>query len=76
MASKLSWGQIDPAHLIEWLDAVSSRDGTIVFMFGGYGHYYKVSWKMEGVTGYATAETARGLVHAVNTKLLGIRTDA
>lgn len=67
----LDWGKLDPKDRAAWDNHVCVQDGTITYMFGGYGHYYKVTWRIGGQNGYATGTSIESITKAVNTKLLG-----
>lgn len=61
MAYEQSWYEVDLEALIEFMQIVSLSGGIASQMFGGYGHYYKVVWSLEGQNGFVTSQTSTGI---------------
>ena len=57
MTEPLSWYSTDLESVMTLMQEVSEADGVCSFMFGGHGHYYKISWSIGGVHDFISAET-------------------
>lgn len=71
MADDLSWTRVEHSLLTIAMDHVSAQEGTITFMFGGYGHYLNCTWKIGGVAGKASGRTAEEFERRLRERLLG-----
>lgn len=56
MAKQLEWEVALSGEVLMLLQAVSDADGVCSFMFGGHGHYYKISWSIGGRHDFISAE--------------------
>lgn len=58
---QLDWEQALTGEVLLLLQAVSEKDGVCSLMFGGHGHYYKISWSIGGRHDFISAETTERL---------------
>lgn len=68
---ELHWTTGDVFELLVLIEEINARDGVASLMYGGYGHYYKLSWVIGGEKGYATGETVEALIKLASTRLQG-----
>ena len=71
MASEFSWQGLDWAAIAVCLDVLTQQDATVSFMLGGYGHYYKISWYLNGKPDFVTTERSDQIVAKLWKKVQG-----
>lgn len=76
---KLDWDDFPEGWLAEVAHYCSTRGGMAMFMYGGHGYYYKVSWWYydngedgKRTEGMASGETTHDLMRLVSKRLYGV----
>lgn len=69
----LHWSEADVFELVAFVEEVSEADGVVSFMYGGFGHYYKISWALKEQKGFGSGEKADTALQRARSSFMGRR---